>query len=208
MNPHLISFYKWLQYGLDPEPTGVMFENAAATYYENRRRFNELIEIGKANTAEAAALFYYMNRTGFNGLCRFNGSGLFNVPFGSYKAIAYRDAKSFAEYSAALRRYDFRCSDFESQILRKDDFLYADPPYDVEFTSYSAGGFDWEDQKRLAKWLAKHRGPVVASNQATKRILKLYRDHGFAVTTLAAPRRISCDGNRDDAREMLATLNL
>ena len=207
-NPHLISFYKWLQYGLEPAATGVIFGNERKVYDANRRRFNDLIEDGKADTAEAAVLFYYLNRTGFNGLCRFNASGLYNVPFGSYKTIPYRDAAAFADYRDALRHYDFRCGDFAMLVLRKSDFIYADPPYDVEFRSYSAGGFDWGDQKRLAAWLAKHRGPVVASNQATKRVLQLYRSHGFKVTTLPAPRRISCDGNREDAREMLATLNL
>jgi len=204
----LISLYKWLQYGLDPGATGVTFANDSTVYYKNRLRFNELIETGKADTAEAGALFYYLNRTGFNGLCRFNADGFFNVPFGSYKTIPYRDAGRFADYREALKGYDFRCGDFEALVLRKSDFVYADPPYDVEFTSYSAGGFDWNDQVRLAKWLSKHPGPVVASNQATKRVLQLYRSHSFTVTTLDAPRRISCDGNRDDAREMLATLNL
>ena len=38
---------------------------------------------GQSDTAEAAGLFYYLNRTGYNGLCRFNTSGGFNVPFGA-----------------------------------------------------------------------------------------------------------------------------
>ena len=40
-------------------------------------------------------------------------------------------------------------------------FVYADPPYDVEFTAYSAGGFGWEDQVRTATVLTRHPGPVV-----------------------------------------------
>jgi hypothetical protein len=51
---------------------------------------------------------------------------------------------------------------------RDDDYaavrlveLHGDPPYDVEFTSYSKGGFSWEDQQRTAEWLSKHQGPVV-----------------------------------------------
>jgi len=55
-------------------------------------------------------------------------------------------------------------------------------PYDVEFTEYSQNGFTWDDQVRLAQWLAKHPGPVVASNQATKRIVELYRGLGFQLT--------------------------
>lgn len=207
-NPHLISFYEWLRYGLDPRRAGVSFINDQGVYYANRSRFNELVKAGKAHSAEAAALFYYLNRTGFNGLCRFNADGLFNVPFGLYKTIKYRDAAAFADYRQALHGYNFLSADFEQLAVLKTDFIYADPPYDVEFTSYAAGGFDWDDQVRLAKWLARHPGPVVASNQATKRVLQLYRSLHFRVTTVAAPRRISCNGNRDPAREMLAFRNL
>lgn len=206
-NEHVVSFYKWLQRGLkinDPQ----MMKNDPETFARHRMRFNALILEGKARSAEAAALFYYLNRTGFNGLCRFNSSGLFNVPFGRYKTIPY--VLDFSPYSFALQNYEFTTGDFEKVRVRPGDFIYADPPYDVEFTSYSAGGFSWEDQERLADWLAEHPGPVVASNQATKAILSLYRKrkYGFKVETLPAPRRISCDGNRDDALEMLATRNL
>jgi len=88
--------------------------------------------------------------------------------------------------------------------LKSDDFVYADPPYDVEFTQYSPQGFNWDDQIRLANWLAKHPGFVVLSNQATDRILDLYRKLGFDLTILDAPRRISCTGDRTPAKEVLA----
>jgi hypothetical protein len=89
-----------------------------------------------------------------------------------------------------------------------DDFIYADPPYDVEFTTYSAGGFSWEDQVRTAELLAEHKGPVVMSNQATKRIVSLYKRLKFKLAYLDAPRRISCTGDRSAAREVLATKNI
>jgi DNA adenine methylase len=88
--------------------------------------------------------------------------------------------------------------------IQPDDFIYADPPYDVEFTSYSAGGFSWEDQVRAATWLASHSGPVVLSNQATPRIVALYKRLGFVLTYLDAPRRISRTGDRTAAPEVLA----
>lgn len=205
-NPHLIAFYRWLQRGLDVNATGITFANDRAVYAHNRSRFNELIREGRAESAQAAALFYYLNRTGYNGLCRFNARGFFNVPFGRYKQPPYR--QDFEPYRRTLANFEFTQGDFEAMRLRRGDFLYADPPYDVEFTSYSAGGFTWDDQKRLAQWLAEHRGPVVASNQATPRILRLYRKLGFSIRVVDAPRRISCDGNRDDAKEMIAVRNL
>ena len=55
----------------------------------------------------------------------------------------------------------------------------------------------------MAEWLARHPGPVVISNQATDRIITLYRDLGFDLLFLDAPRRISCTGDRAPAREVL-----
>ena len=92
--------------------------------------------------------------------------------------------------------------------LGPTDFVYADPPYDVEFRSYSKDGFGWEEQVRTAQWLAKHPGPVVLSNQATDRILQLYGELGYRLTYLTAPRLISCTGDRTPAKEVLATRNL
>jgi DNA adenine methylase len=203
INRHLINFYRWLQRGLT---IGIEMEYDEALYYDRRRRFNELVRQGQDDTQEAAELFYYMNRTGYNGLCRFNKRGLYNVPFGQHKSVHYR--ADWSPYAPVLAGWQFTCTDFSQVGLDADDFVYADPPYDVEFTSYHARGFGWEDQVRLAGWLARHPGPVVASNQATERIVQLYRGLGFDVKTLDAPRRISNNGDRTPAQEILATRNL
>ena len=82
------------------------------------------------------------------------------------------------------------------------------PSSGFEFTAYSKGGFGWNEQERTAKFLAKHTGPVILSNQATKRIKELYSDLGYKLTELKAPRRISCTGDRSPAPEVLAIRNL
>jgi DNA adenine methylase len=202
-NPHLINFYEQLRSGLK---LTIDARNDETTYYAHRERFNELIRKDRAQTKEAAQLFYYLNRTGFNGLCRFNGSGAFNVPFGRYTTINY--TRDFTPYKKTFSSWDFKTADFEKLTLNPDDFIYADPPYDVEFTTYSAGGFSWEDQRRAAEWLAAHPGPVILSNQATPRIIELYKSLGFTLRFAAAPRRISCTGDRSNASEVLATKNL
>jgi DNA adenine methylase len=199
-NPHLINFYRWLQKGLR---TAIPMRNDQELYYQHRAEFNRLVTSGLGTSQEAAELFYYLNRTGFNGLCRFNRSGEFNVPFGRYKSINY--ARDFAPYREALRHWPLVEGDFADLPVQPEDFIYADPPYDVQFRQYAKDGFEWSDQVRLAEWLAKHPGPVVASNQATDRILELYGDHGFQMTLLDAPRMISCTGDRSPAKEMLAT---
>jgi len=203
INPHLINFYRWLKKGL---VITMPMRNVEARYYTHRQKFNDLLAAGKSDSAEAASLFYYLNRTGYNGLCRFNSSGGFNVPFGRYKTINYR--KDFLEYKAVFAKWEFTNKHFDQLTLQSDDFVYADPPYDVDFTQYSKGGFSWDEQVRTATWLAKHMGPVVLSNQATERIMDLYRDLGYRLKPLDAPRRISCTGDRTPAQEVLAFRNL
>jgi DNA adenine methylase len=168
--------------------------------------FNRLIRAGKTESHEAAELFYYLNRTGYNGLCRFNQSGEFNVPFGRYKKITYRH--DFREYAKAFANWEFTTAHFQQLILHEHDFVYADPPYDVQFRQYSEGGFGWHEQVALAHWLQKHPGPVILVNQATDRIIELYGQLGYRLTYLEAPRRISCNGDRTPAPEVLAVRNL
>jgi DNA adenine methylase len=202
-NPHLINFYTWLARGLK---TVIPMENAEKQFYAHRERFNKLLQTGKENSSEAAELFYYLNRTGFNGLCRFNRAGEFNVPFGRYARINYR--RDFNVYTKVLERWKFISGDFEKVPLAPDDFVYADPPYDVQFTQYAKEIFGWEEQERAAVWLSRHPGPVVLSNQGTDKITRLYRQLGFKLEFKDAPRRISCTGDRTPAREVIALKNL
>ncbi len=203
INPHLINFFNRLKRGLK---ITIPMANDAELYYRHRARFNELIRLGRAESEEAAQLFYYLNRTCYNGLCRFNRKGEFNVPFGRYRKINYR--RDFSDYAIIFSGWEFRCGDFETVPLKPDDFVYADPPYDVEFRQYSPGGFGWEDQVRLARWLAGHPGPVVLSNQATDRVVRLYRGLGFELAFVEGPRMISCTGDRRPVREVIATRHL
>lgn len=203
INPHLINLYCWLKRGLQ---ITIKMENSPESYYAARMQFNQLLGQGERESAAAASLFYYLNRSGYNGLCRFNSKGEFNVPFGRYKKLDYKT--DFSEYATTFRGWHFSNVDFEGIPLESSDFVYADPPYDVEFTQYSSGGFDWSAQERVAYWLSKHRGPVILSNQATPRIVDLYGKYGFDLTFLEAPRRISCTGDRTPAPEVIATRNL
>jgi DNA adenine methylase len=107
-----------------------------------------------------------------------------------------------------LEGWSFHTGDFQDVPLHRDDFVYADPPYDVPFTRYAREAFRWEDQVRTAEWLAAHPGPVVLTNQATERVLGLYSGLGYRLSELAAPRRISCTGDRTAAPEVLAVRNL
>lgn len=203
VNPHLINFYQRVKSGLRVVKPLL---NDKDHFYQSRGRFNELILNGGKRSSEAAILFYYLNRTGYNGLCRFNRSGEFNVPFGRYGKLNYR--QDFLDYRQVFRPWAFKAVDFTRLKVDKSDFIYADPPYDVDFTQYSGQGFSWEQQVQTAEWLASHPGPVVLANQATPRIVALYRRLDYRLRFLDAPRRINCTGNRSPAREVLALRNL
>lgn len=203
INPHPVNFYRWLRRGLRAT---LMMRNEAALYYAHRERFNRLVASGGQDSREAAELFYYLNRTGYNGLCRFNRRGGFNVPFGRYRRINY--TADFSAYAPILARWEFTSGDFETLTLDPDDAIYADPPFDVPFTQYSKEVFGWDEQVRLAEWLARHPGPTILSNQATPRIVALYERLGFTMRFLVAPRRISCTGDRAPATEVLALRNV
>ncbi len=199
VNPALINFYRHLQKGLKLD---IDLANDETIYYQHRTLFNELNQKGN-DSYQAAQLFYYLNRTGYNGLCRFNQSGGYNVPFGRYKTINYQ--QDFFHYQQQLRQWQFSQKDFADLTLETGDFIYADPPYDVPFRQYSQQGFSWHDQERLAVWIHDHKGPAVISNQATTNIKRLYRKLGFKLRYIDAPRRISCKSSgRQQTKEVLA----
>lgn len=205
-NSALISFWKTLQLGL-PLTFAVPPVSTEKEYYNVRKIFSAFILSGEAGDRivtdwDVAGLFYYLNKTCFNGLYRVNAKGEFNVPWGKRKNPSFE--YDVAAFKYALKGWSFSNKDFESLKTKINDFVYIDPPYDIGFDAFTAKGFKWEDQVRLAKWASKQKGTVVVSNAATPRIVRLYRALDFKVRIIEAPRRISCDGNREKAKEILA----
>ena len=133
-----------------------------------------------------AAMFIYLNRTGYNGLFRLNAGGLFNVPAGAYANPRICDADNLRRVAAVLRqpRLALDCAGFDRGLreARPRDFVYLDPPYaplsrTARFTSYTAGGFTLDDQKRLQQVivdLAARGCFVVLSNSIAPEIAELY----------------------------------
>lgn len=203
INPHLINLYNQIKIGL---ASNITMEYDSKRYYHYRALFNELILQGNINDRQTALLFFYLNKTCYNGMCRFNKKGGFNVPFGKYTNVNYD--LDFGKYKEQFSNWDFTNSDFETLKINQSDFLFVDPPYDDSFTSYSPGGFTWEDQERVATWSAKQDCPVVATNLSTDRIIEMYLDLGFDVRFMKARRSISCvGGKRRPVLEMIAVKN-
>ena len=124
------------------------------------------------------------------------------MPFGRFKAPAYR--REFEDLRAALAGWEFVCGDFADLETVTSDFIYADPPYDGPFTAYSAGGFDWAGQERLAGVARGPRGAGGGIDSGTPRIIELYERHDFTIERVSGPRSISRDGGgRQPAPEIL-----
>ncbi len=181
--------------------------NNQKTFYELRDYFNQL-PAGR----ERAALFIYFNRHGYNGLCRYNRSGGFNVPFGRYKKPYFpgREMEFFAEKA---KRAEFRCQSFSKTMshTRKSNVVYCDPPYvpwslTANFASYSQQEFSLDNQRELAleaQKLAKRGVPVVISNHDTD-FSRLIYAKAKDLQSFPVRRFISCDGaGRNNAQELI-----
>ena len=153
---------------------------------------------------ERAARTIFLNRTGFNGLYRVNNRGQFNVPFGRYTNPTICDTRNLRACSLVLKSAHLAVEDFEQAVsgAGRGDFVYFDPPYvpvshTSHFTSYTPGGFGWDEQRRLASVFAKlaARGvQVMLSNSDVPAVRQLYA--GFRIDAVQARRNISCKGRR------------
>ena len=192
VNPQLINFYRQVQRGLELK---IEMGNEQTLFYQQRERFNELMHASKVNGNGNGTT----RRLRSCSLTRSSSAFLLSQPHLLQRSLPVSIKAANSMFRLALtnpslmqlissptkklfRNWTFSNSDFESIPFTADDFIYADPPYDVEFTTYSAGGFSWEDQVRTAELLSEHKGPVVISNQATRRIVSLYKRLGFKLS--------------------------
>jgi DNA adenine methylase len=96
---------------------------------------------------------------------RYNKDGLFNVPYGG---IAYNN-KNIDDKISRITNRDIKQRFADTQICNlefddfldatrpnENDFIFLDPPYDTEFSSYNNREFLENDQKRLADYLCNN----------------------------------------------------
>ncbi len=181
--------------------------NNAEQYYKFRTLFNET-----QDQRQRAAVFLYLNKHGYNGLCRYNSSGGFNVPFGKYKKVAFPEAY-LLDFLLKTKNAEFIEQDFETTLTNteREDIVYCDPPYVTSNASnqsfqYVKNGFSLQQQERLAQ-LAEEtaaRGiPVIISNHLTEFTREIYKN--AQLSTFSVRRSISCKGDqREQASEVLA----
>lgn len=223
LSAEMIGLHRWIKDGgryINPPSA----ENFVDRYYQNRLKF-QAMQVEYAASPDLIdgkedlffSLMIWLNKACFNGLWRVNGDGLFNVPAGKdnngnlYNPMSI----SVASLTETYQRYDWLFDDADFALLDRykafqtpNKFVYCDPPYFGTHSSYTSKPFNWDDQKRLAHWLASLDCPVVASNSKHPEVLSLYESLGFEIELIEVRRSVAANGDRTAAVEMLAHKNL
>jgi len=109
-----------------------------------------------------SSIYFFIRNYTYSGMFRYNSSGEFNVPYGG---IGYNNnslAKknnyiSSDQIQERLHNTTIECGDFykffKNKVLAENDFIFLDPPYDTEFSTYDQNEFNSNDQTRLANFL-------------------------------------------------------
>lgn len=184
--------------------------NFKERYYQIRADFN-----ASNNSIKKSSLFLYLNRHGYNGLCRYNSTGLYNVPFGLYTK-PYFPRKEMHLFHQKSQNVEFIHNDFRKtfEYAERGDVIYCDPPYvllseKAHHLPYTQKLFTTEDQielSELAKETAAKGIPVIVSNHDTKFTRYHYRK--AEIKSFQVPRFINCQGSlRQPVKELIAIFN-
>lgn len=133
-----------------------------------------------------AAYYYFLRDYCFSAMFRYNPRGEFNVAYGgiSYndkmpnRNMAYWQSERLVKHlnSAVICNMDF-----EEFLLKhppqENDFIFLDPPYDTQFSTYNQSAFTVDDQKRLANYLNECKANWLMLIKETDLILDLYKQH-------------------------------
>ncbi|MBO4850503.1 MAG: DNA adenine methylase [Prevotella sp.] len=164
----------------------------SAVYMNYRHLYNSR-EIAENNPQLHGALFLFIRNYAFSGMFRYNAKGAFNVPYGGMaynrkmlnKKLCYYKSSEVLNHFKKTKTYNL---DFEHFLRlvnpQENDFVFLDPPYDSEFSTYAQNAFTREDQRRLADYLigeCRAKWMLVIKN--TDFIYGLYDRHGIHIRT-------------------------
>ena len=157
----------------------------SAFYMHFRYLYNNADEL-KLSKAFLTAIYFYIREYCYSSMFRYNANGHFNVPYGgiSYnkKSLAKKiEYFTSSELISHLKKTQIGCLDFETFLQEYkptlNDFMFLDPPYDTEFSTYAKNAFDKQDQNRLAEYLkTKCDCYFMLIIKKSDYILSLYKD--------------------------------
>lgn len=188
----------------------------SAFYMHFRHIYNNTLKY-KINSAFKSAIFLFIRNFAYSGMFRYNSNGDFNVPYGG---IAY-NRKNFSKKVEYLRTKELK-SLLDSTIIEnldfedffkihnplENDFVFLDPPYDSEFSTYAKNEFTKQDQIRLAKYLinkCKAKWMMIIKN--TDFIYNLYENKGLNIKSFEKTYLVSFMNRNDKNVEHLLITN-
>ena len=187
----------------------------SAFYMHFRHLYNEYKKLN-INTSFYTAIFYFIREFCYASMFRYNKDGKFNVPYGgiSYnrkefiKKIDYMESKLIKEYMKNTQIY---CEDFEKLLEeikpKEGDFIFLDPPYDTEFSTYAKNEFTKNDQIRLCEYLKKTKANIMLIIKNTEFIYELYKTEEFKIKTFDKKYLVSFRNRNDKEVEHLLITN-
>lgn len=182
--------------------------------------FRELLnnsEKYEINPILRSCIYLFIRTYTYSGMFRYNSKGEFNVPYGGMgynhnyldKKIDYISSDDFLYKlgNTELENRDFY--DFLSEKdISENDFIFLDPPYDTEFSTYDQNEFTLEDQERLANYLIKEtKAKWMLVIKYTDFIYKLYSNKdGIHIQSFDKSYAVSfMDRNDKKAEHLLIT---
>lgn len=183
--------------------------NTQEQFSQLRHTFNSL-NGKKGQERLRASLFLYLNRHCFNGLCRYNKSGEFNVPYGKYEKV-YFPKKELQVAIDKLKRVTIFNESYEKVFLhaKVGDVIYCDPPYvplsnTASFTDYAKTGFSMDQQKLLAKLAEEAPCLTLISNHDNDITRELYNNADEIITKEVSRFISASSDSRKPVTELLA----
>jgi len=164
-----------------------------------------------------SAIYFFIRNYTYSGMFRYNAEGEFNVPYGGIgyngnsldKKIKYISGN---EIQNRLQKTSIENKDFydfmKSQKTTENDFIFLDPPYDTEFSTYDQNEFTQNDQKRLSDFLINEtncKWQLVIKN--TDFIHGLYERKGINIKYFDKSYNVSFMNRNDKKTEHLLITN-
>lgn len=164
----------------------------SALYMYYRHLYNKGIS-SEIDETMHTALFLFIRNYCYSGMFRYNDEGHFNVPYGGIaynaksmgKKLRYYQSPELSELmgETSIDNMDFECF-LRKWKLKENDFVFLDPPYDSEFSTYAQNEFTRADHERLAQYMTnecKAKWMLIIKN--TDFIFNLYNKPGIRIRT-------------------------
>lgn len=190
------------------------FTSALYTYL--RALYNNK-ELSKLQPELATALFVFLRNYAYSGMFRYNDNGDFNVPYGgiSYNHKTMRSKVDYYQSPELLAHFEKTTIEsldfldfFHKHRPTEKDFIFLDPPYDTEFSTYAQNEFTRDDQKRLADYLCeecKAKWQIII--KYTPFIYELYNREGIIIQKFDKKYLVSFMNRNDKDVEHLIITN-